>query len=168
MTVIIVSGTRLAGDEHLQTLVQALFPYGVGGGNTLVHGAARGVDSLAAELCTTYGWQVVAMPAEWQRCSPDVPEDLGGCPPRPHLRTRRSGGVYCPNAGPARNQRMVDREPRAELAVCFPLVGSRGRSGTWDLAYRAADAGIHVQIFPLQVVDPAVPLLPASVEEVTP
>lgn len=47
--------------------------------------------------------------------------------------------------GPARNQRMVDAG--GSLCLAFPTIGSRG---TWDCVRKAADAGIHVRIYPLR------------------
>jgi hypothetical protein len=49
------------------------------------------------------------------------------------------------DAGPARNQEMVDLG--ADLCLAFPRKGSRG---TWDCIQRAAEAGIPVHIYPLK------------------
>ncbi len=48
-------------------------------------------------------------------------------------------------AGPIRNSEMVALG--AEVCEAFPAPGSRG---TWDCIRRAADAGIPVQVWPLQ------------------
>lgn len=159
--IVLLSGSRHAGEAHWPTIEARLLTV-VGdplGEHTLREGEAKGVDRIGARLAESWGWTVERFPAAWGRCAPNVPEELGGCPPRPHLRLRR-GGTYCPNAGPLRNQRMVDRQPRADVAACFPAVGCRGRSGTWDLAARAADAGIPVHLFPLAVDIPAATPLP--------
>ena len=64
----------------------------------VVHGAARGLDSLAGELAPGYTFEVEAHPAEWDK----------------HKRA----------AGPIRNQKMVDLG--ALVAFAFPLGESRG------------------------------------------
>lgn len=48
-------------------------------------------------------------------------------------------------AGPIRNGEMV--AAGAEICLAFPGPGS---SGTWDCIRQAADAGIHVRIYPLR------------------
>jgi predicted Rossmann-fold nucleotide-binding protein len=65
-------------------------------GTTIVHGAAPGADSLAAEEAALRGLDVEAHPADWAA----------------HGRA----------AGPIRNQRMLDAG--AELVIAFP--GGRG------------------------------------------
>lgn len=64
----------------------------------VVHGAARGLDSLAGELAPGYSFEVEAHPAEWDK----------------HKRA----------AGHIRNQKMVDLG--ALVAFAFPLGESRG------------------------------------------
>lgn len=144
---VIVPGTRHATREHRAEIGPRLNAIARRDLGVLVHGAARGVDSIAADLAKAWGWQVEPMPAVWPDCGPD-------CPARPHRKVGPAG-TYCPRAGARRNQQMVDLEPRADVAVCFPAVGSGGRSGTWDLAARAADGGIPVQVWPLRVSLPA-------------
>lgn len=46
--------------------------------------------------------------------------------------------------GPARNSKMVTAG--ADICLAFPAAGSRG---TWDCLRKAAEAGIHVRIYPL-------------------
>jgi hypothetical protein len=58
----------------------------------LIHGAARGADSIAARLAYAMGIEVLAFPADWDR----------------HGR----------GAGPLRNQRMLD-DGRPEWAILF-------------------------------------------------
>jgi len=85
---------------------------------TLVHGAARGVDTVAAF---------------WGAGTEGVTLE-------PHAADWSVGKV----AGHRRNAAMVERG--AEICLAFPRPDSRG---TWDCARRAADAGIHVRIYPL-------------------
>lgn len=78
----------------------------------LVHGGARGLDSLAATLWSMHGGgSVEAHPADWEK----------------HGKA----------AGPIRNQEMVNLG--ADLCLAFPLGESRG---TRDCIYRALLAGI--------------------------
>lgn len=64
----------------------------------LVHGAARGADTIAADIWTRGGLPVEAHPADWNRDG---------------LR-----------AGPIRNQAMIDLG--AHLCLAFPLGESKG------------------------------------------
>lgn len=153
MTLIIVSGTRHATAEHRPEIELRLSQWRLDAGVELVEGDAYGVDRIAAAIAAGWGWQVVSMPARWQTCDDTIPEVLGGCPQRPHLRTR-NGRTYCPFAGHRRNQRMLDEHPEAAAAVCFPAVGSGVKSGTGDFIDRAIKAGLPVQVFPLHVRRP--------------
>lgn len=74
----------------------------------LVHGDARGADSLCAEFAESRGWGVEPHPADW------------------------SAGR---GAGPVRNQEMVDAG--ADVLVAFPLDDSVGTWDCYDRAYRA-------------------------------
>ena len=65
-------------------------------GTTIVHGAAPGADSLAADKAELLGFDVEAHPADW--------------------------AAHGKAAGPIRNQRMLDAG--AELVIAFP--GRRG------------------------------------------
>lgn len=76
----------------------------------------------------------VAYPADWVSCSRI-------CPDEPHRKTRDDGTEYCPLAGHARNQDMVD--DGAHLWIAFPTPSSRG---TWDCVKRAKAAGIKVRV----------------------
>ena len=87
--------------------------------DTIVHGAARGADTLAADLAVKYNMTVIGVPADW--------------------------ATHGKKAGPLRNQRMLD-EHRPDFVLAFPTKDS---IGTWDMIKRAANAGIPVQIFPL-------------------
>jgi YspA, cpYpsA-related SLOG family len=87
-------------------------------GLTLIHGAARGADSLAASVCDLRGWEVKGYPADWAR--------LG-----------RAAGII-------RNQQMLD-EGEPDLVVAFhdDLEHSKG---TGDMVRRARKAGIPVEV----------------------
>lgn len=97
--------------------------------------AYRGADSLAhewAEHAVRLGWPVVnePHPADWATCA------FERCTPG-HRLARPSGRLYCPYAGFARNQEMVDTRPHA--CVSFWRAGS---SGTRDCRARAIAANI--------------------------
>ena len=74
----------------------------------IIHGAARGVDQLAAGLAPFYGFTVRAFPADWE--------------------------LYGKRAGILRNLAMLDAEP--DLVLAFQRNGSRGTQHTIDEARR--------------------------------
>jgi len=63
----------------------------------LIHGAARGADTLAHEYGLSRGWVIRAYPAKWEH----------------HGKA----------AGPLRNQEMIDKE-KPDVVIAFP--GGRG------------------------------------------
>ncbi len=89
----------------------------------LVHGAARGADTIAAGLARLAHWDVEGYPADWDR----------------HGKA----------AGPIRNAEMVALGADICLAFPFPRPpGKAGTSGTEDCYTRALAAGIPTWIFP--------------------
>lgn len=82
----------------------------------VVHGCARGADTMAEQIAFRHGWSVERWPASW----------------RPH-------GVFVKNAGMVRNAEMVASDPHICLAFLTP--SSRGAVACADMAYRA---GINV------------------------
>lgn len=113
----------------------------------VVHGAAPGADTIAADLAEQVGLAVEAHPADWDTCHPRC--RLG------HRRHRRGGGDYCPTAGHRRNQAMVDLGAAACLA--FPVGEARG---TRHCMERAAAAGIPVLDYGAAAERPARPNAP--------
>jgi hypothetical protein len=98
----------------VETLERALLEHGPG---QVVHGGAPGADTLADQIAVSRGWPTPEVhAADW--------DGLG----------RR--------AGPARNQRMVERG--ADVCLAFPMAGSRG---TWDCVRRAREAQIPVKVY---------------------
>jgi hypothetical protein len=77
------------------------------GKHTLVHGAAPGADSIAAEIARVRGWEIEAHPADW---------------------TTRGRA-----AGPLRNQEMIDSG--GDLVLAFP--GGNGTADCVRRARRA-------------------------------
>jgi hypothetical protein len=105
----------------------------------LIHGAAPGADSTGARVWKDWvaTWPHLFVPAEphpaaWALCGTD-------CPTRPHRKTRRGGGEYCPLAGNRRNKHMVD----LGADFCVSLAQSWD-SGTGNCARLARAAGIPV------------------------
>jgi hypothetical protein len=92
-------------------------------GTIVVHGAARGADSIAANLATQMGFIVRPYPADWER--------------------------YGTRAGPIRNSEILvkehlEHEP-INLVLAFAL-GLDQRSGTSDMVRKAVRVGIEVKL----------------------
>lgn len=79
----------------------------------VIHGNARGTDTMAAEWAKQMGIEVKAFPADWA-----------------------AHGVF---AGPHRNQQMLD-EGKPDLVVAFPTKKS---TGTWDMVKKAKKYGVE-------------------------
>lgn len=108
---------------------------------TVVHGAARGADTLAGRIAAAWGMRVEeheVTALDWVTCRP-------GCDPY-HRRLRRDGSEYCPTAANQRNTRMVALG--ADLCLGFPT--GTGWSGTKDCMTKAVRAGIRVVDWPAE------------------
>lgn len=79
----------------------------------VIHGAAPGVDSDAGKVAETIGLRVTPYPADW--------------------------AVYGKEAGPIRNQKMID-EGMPDLLVAFP-----GGRGTADMVRKASKARLRIE-----------------------
>lgn len=76
----------------------------------LKHGAAAGVDTLAAKWVKRHGIEPVPFPAKW--------DDWGGLPPEKiSLKRNRFGKLYNTLAGFNRNQEMIDSGFGVLLAI---------------------------------------------------
>ena len=82
----------------------------------LVHGGARGADTLAAQIGRSMGLEIEAHPARWD--------------------------VYGRSAGPVRNREMV--ELGANLVLAFPVGESHGTRGCMRLAQEKGCAVVNV------------------------
>ncbi|TYK45192.1 hypothetical protein [Actinomadura decatromicini] len=153
---ILATGSRHHEDAGLigESLYEVIA--GTGARNIVIrHGACPGgADQIFQEFCESEAaWFdregrsliVDPVPADWDFCGPD-------CPPRRHRVRKKPGDVfhpgvlddYCPGAGPRRNLAMVEKLPRPDVAVGFPL----GRSSGTENCLRAAKAaGIPVRRF---------------------
>lgn len=89
--------------------------------SVLIHGAARGADTLAGLWAEERGITVAAFPAAWR--NPD--------------------GTQNKAADPIRNQRMLD-EGRPDACVAFPPGPKLEWSGTADMVTRCLKAGLPV------------------------
>lgn len=82
----------------------------------VIHGAARGADSIAGKLAKARGLKVIAFPADW--------------------------GLFGRAAGPIRNQQMIEQgKPTKVWAFYTDKDNSRG---TKDMVRRARKAGIKI------------------------
>lgn len=95
----------------------------------LVHGAATGLDTLAARSAAQRGWTVEGHPAQWDT-------HTAACPPRHH------GETICKMAGHRRNHEMIALG--ADLVVSFPTgAQDSGESkGTWGCTSAAVKVGL--------------------------
>jgi SLOG family YspA-like protein len=83
---IVVCGSRAFGDRELiRSTLAGLLHH-----RKVIHGAAWGADTIAGEEATSLGFEVEAMPADWE--------------------------MYGRRAGYLRNIAMLDRDPAAVIA----------------------------------------------------
>lgn len=102
-------------------------------GTIIVHGAARGADSLADTAAKRLGFDVEPVPAKWE-VGPDTPPGA--------VRRRRGGELYDVRAGYLRNIEVLDRyRPRAGLAFQLDRSG-----GTAQMVREARKRGIPVKV----------------------
>ena len=97
---VLVTGSRNLTHLHRRQVREALlhvtgYSYGP---HVLVHGGARGADTIAAQCARELGWDIEEHPADW--------------------------GRHGKKAGPIRNQEMVDTG--VDVCVAFPLSDSIG------------------------------------------
>jgi len=86
---------------------------------TVIHGAARGADTIAGDVAIELGLEVIACPAEWHR--------------------------YGKAAGPIRNRQMLE-EHLPKLILAFVRDWSRS-PGTRHMIELARKAGIETRVF---------------------
>lgn len=110
---VLICGDRDWDDENL--IRQAIFTR-LAPGDVVIHGAARGADSMAGAIAREFGLKVEMFPAQWDR----------------HGRA----------AGPIRNQQMLDEGKPDEIwAFHWDLSVSKG---TRDMAIRGLKARFRV------------------------
>ena len=86
--------------------------------DTIIHGAARGADSLVGYLAKTMGFAVRSYPAQWD--------------------------TYGRAAGPIRNKLMLDQDPDLVLAFHPDITQSKG---TGNMVKIAQAKGTTVEVF---------------------
>ena len=139
MRYILVTGAREYPD--MQTVRFHVLDFIDRDGTILVHGAARGVDTEAADAFKIYVFMSPILTAN-------------GCMAMPFLADWDKHGRA---AGPIRNQKMVDyvvkRRDLGHEVFClaFPLEPRQPHSGTWDCIDRMQRAGFEPLIFPARV-----------------
>jgi hypothetical protein len=138
---IIVIGDRnwYAPDLAEQVLNRLLLRHGPS--LVIVHGGATGIDRSFAEACGEVGIDQEAHPADWGAL--DHPEAV--------IRQDSRGRSYNANAGPIRNQEMIDAG--AEMCLAFHRAISASK-GTKDCARRAIAAGIRTYLVASDQVEP--------------
>ena len=92
----------------------------------LIEGEADGLDKRAKAWARRRGIAIDPYPAPW--------DDVGH--PAAVVRYRRDGKPFDVNAGPRRNQQMID-EGRPDYGMVFP-----GGTGTADMRRRLVAAGV--------------------------
>lgn len=119
MKAVIFTGSRDYSDWGKVTKTLHKYPKGT----IIIHGAAKGLDSIAGQIAEAYVCKTISMPAQWN--------ELGKA------------------AGPKRNQEMLN--VLLALGNCgyeiyveaFPLELS---IGTYDMIKRSKQAGVEVNI----------------------
>lgn len=140
--VILVTGSREWDDqklvEHvLHKWLRERYPTRPSGPRlpVLRHGGARGLDTIAGGLWTSWGLPTDRVRADWSTCS-ELCDGTGKC------RITVPAGEYCVNAGKARNCEMVDTQPYPE--VCFAFLKDQS-GGAMHCADYAEERGIPVR-----------------------
>ncbi len=85
----------------------------------VIHGAAKGADTLGGFVADKLGFKVLAFPAKWN--------------------------IYGRAAGPIRNQKMID-DGKPDLVLAFHENIDESK-GTRDMVNRARSHGVKVEIF---------------------
>ena len=86
--------------------------------DVIMHGGAKGADTISGEVATKHGFKVEAIKANW--------------------------GLYGKAAGPIRNKWMLDRNPDLVLAFHTNIEQSKG---TKNMVKIAREKGVEVEVF---------------------
>lgn len=132
----LVTGSRNFTDTNLvdQCLDAALallqMPLSMQGSVKLIHGAAKGLDSLSAQVASRRNWTIESYPAQWDKHAAACPAWHVTPEPKP----------TCKMAGHRRSHEMIALG--ADLVVAFPLgvEASDQSRGTWGCARAAMTA----------------------------
>ena len=127
MSKVLVTGSRDWSSWDRDIIRRELFEWAAGasGPITLVHGGARGVDSIAGDIAKEAGWTVRVYEADWEQ----------------HGKA----------AGPIRNRDMLckemyqDSSERLDLVLAFSVDLEKSK-GTKDMVFVANRHGIPVKL----------------------
>jgi hypothetical protein len=140
MKYILITGAREYPSENLITAIELALDEFEPTGTELVHGGARGIDTVISEAYLTMletfpGFQedsgVKCFPAEWDK--------------------------YKYSAGPIRNRQMVkyvsEKQTEGHEVIClaFPLSPRQPHSGTWDCIDAIQHARLNLRVHSAQV-----------------
>lgn len=110
---VLVCGSRWFTDWEL---MDAVLSAELHEGDTLIHGAARGADTMAEEWATGQGIEILDFPANWDK--------------------------YKKAAGPIRNKQMLE-EGKPDIVIAFLAKDSRGTKNMID---QATKAGVEIKV----------------------
>jgi SLOG family YspA-like protein len=106
LTILCCGDREWRDEERIRHVLRELLP----AGSTVIHGAARGADTIAGSLAKGQGHTVIPCPADWD--------------------------LYGKTAGPVRNRAMLHAHPDVELVLAFHdrIFESRGTRDMIDVA----------------------------------
>lgn len=117
---LLICGSRGWKDPYpIETIIAGYDIIAEGRGDTLtvIHGAARGADTMADHIARRWGVGRIKEPADWDR--------------------------YGKAAGPIRNQKMID-DHKPDVVYAFRSAGKS--NGTDDMVSKARAAGIPTYV----------------------
>lgn len=100
----------------------------------VIHGGAKGADTIAGQWASVQFVQEEVHPADWENCGNNCGPD--------HYRYR-NGQPYCPRAGFVRNSKMV--ELGADICLAFIKNNSKGATMCADLAEKSGIPTVRIK-----------------------
>ena len=120
---VIVSGDRDSANSFIKIIRQSL--KNLPRGSIVIHGACKGIDTMAGKIATELGLRVKEYPI-----------------------TKEEWNCLGKSAGPIRNKRMLKENPNYVLAFHPDIIHSKG---TKDMVISAYSKGIDVYIYDLKL-----------------
>lgn len=105
----------------------------------LLHGDARGVDTIAKGWALSNGYPISAYPADWNNLAPE--NDFGI---KPLPVQDKNGRWYDAKAGFRRNEQMALAELQVDCQLIAIIQSGYKSNGTWDMIKRAEKHGLKV------------------------